>query len=68
MIENLAFEIVDYQKEARAEMEIWDIDFKGFDNETEDSEIIKFKEDREKAKQEFLKKAKKKKWTDDDEK
>lgn len=49
-IENLIFEIVDYEKEARNELEIWDVDYKAFEEETEESEIVKFREDREKNK------------------
>ena len=50
MVEQLAYDIVDYEKDTRTELEIWDVEFKAFQQETDETEIIKFKEDREKSK------------------
>ena len=68
MIGEVAAEVVDIQKEVRAAAEVWDIEFNPPTDQMTTQELDKLKEDKEKVKIEYLKKAKKKKWTADDEK
>lgn len=68
MIGGLAEEIVETEKEVRQQVEVWDIEFNAPTDEMSSQDWNKIVEEKERVKQEYLKKAKKKKWGQEEEK